>query len=102
MNQLSEQRLGEILDALGSVEAASGEDGEEIRALVAEVRERRKQAPHSREQRFGFMIRLVKDAMPEVARELREIYDEQNNAIYYARRDADYWKSECDKLKEDL
>ena len=90
MSQLSDQRINELLASAEGL--AVGEDGE-LHALLAEVRERRKQAGYSRQQRFDFMIRFVKDAAPEIARELREIYTEQENAIYYARRDAEYWKT---------
>lgn len=85
--QLPDKRLNEMLDFSAS------EGDEEMVSLLTEVKDRRKQAGYSRKQRLDFMIRFIKDTAPEIARELREIYGEQDNAIYYARRDADYWKT---------
>jgi hypothetical protein len=96
VDQIPDRRLNELLDF------SSSEEDDEMVQILTEVKERRKQSGYNRQQRFDFMIRFVKDSAPEIARELREIYDGQNNDIYYARREVEYWKSEYDKLKEDL
>lgn len=81
--QLPDQRLNEMLDF------STSEEDEEMVALLTEVKERRRQSGYNRQQRFNFMIRMVKDTSPEIARELREIYTEQENALYYARRECE-------------
>ena len=85
--QITDERLGHLL-----AHAASEEDI----AILGELKERRRQATYTRKQRLDFMLRIVKDTMPEIARELREIYNEQDNALYYARRDSEFWKREAD------
>jgi hypothetical protein len=94
--QLSDQRLHELLDAAEGLEVHEGE----LHLLAAEVRERRRQSGYTREQRLAFLLRVVKDSFPEITNDLRKIYEEQNNDIYYSRRDREYWKAEYDKLKE--
>ena len=96
MNQLPDQRLNELLDF------STSEEDDEMVQLLTEIKERRKQAGYNREQRLTFMLRFIKDTAPEIARELWEIYREQENAIYYARRDADYWRAEEEKAVEKL
>ena len=103
-DQIPEQRLAEILAELdeGQIEVegsnlCEGEGVAELRALVAEVRDRRRQAGYSREQRLTFLLRLVKDSFPEVANDLRALYSDMNNDIYYSRREGEYWKRQSEK-----
>jgi hypothetical protein len=93
--QISDERLREYLEF-----SASEEDAEMV-SILTELSERRKQAGYNRQQRLNFMLRIVKDTMPEISRELRTIYVEQENAIYYARRDAEYWMKKYDEDAED-
>lgn len=91
--QISEERLNEYLAF--SVD----EEDDEMVAILTEIKERRRQAGYNRQQRVDFMLRIVKDSFPEIARELREIYREQDNAIYYARRDAEHYRDELHDLR---
>lgn len=88
--QISDERLRECLAF-----SESEEDAEMV-SILTELSERRKQAGYNRQQRLDFMLRIVKDTMSEISRELRTIYVEQENTIYYARRNAEYWKKKWD------
>jgi len=91
---ISDKRLFEYLAF------SESEEDDEMVSILNELAERRKMSPYNRQQRLDFMLRIVKDTMPEIAREIRTIYVDQENALYYSRRDAEYWKKEYDKLGE--
>ena len=92
--QISDERLREYLAF-----SESEEDAEMV-SILTEISGRRKQAGYNRQQRLDFMLRIVKDTMPEISRELRTIYAEQDNILYYTRRDAEYWRKKYDEDAE--
>lgn len=98
---VSNDRIREVISRLDGDERVEGST-EEMRSILAELLELRTQMGYSREQRLNFMLRMIKDTMPEVARELRTIYTEQENALYYTRRDNEFWKKQYDEMKEQV
>lgn len=88
--QISDERLRECLAF-----SESEEDAEMV-SILTELSERRKQAGYNRQQRLDFMLRIVKDTMPEISRELRAIYAEQDSNLFSTRRNAEYWKKKWD------
>ncbi len=80
-DKITDQRLRDYLAF------SEAEKDDEMVAILTELNERRQQSGYSREQRLSFMLRMIKDINPEVSKELREIYHEQENNIYYARRE---------------
>lgn len=93
--QISDERLRELTTF------SESEEDDEMVAIYTELAERRRQAGYNRQQRLDFLLRVVRDAFPEIARDLRQLYVDQDSNLYYLRRHLEDCHRRRDELAEE-
>lgn len=56
----------------------------------------------ARKEKVSLLLGIINDDQsPTLARALTDAWKEMESDVYYARRNAEYWMRECEKLREE-